>query len=471
MDRVVGSPLLARPCKEAAAWTLLFLAAFGLRVSAIGLLGAHQRGVETAHHEHASIARSLALGDGFRYNFFGPDLRGDLSSHQAPLVPYLLAGSYLIFGVESPTAFAAVLAIQALVSALTAIGMGFLAKRLTGSLTVGLLTAAVATLYPPFLVGATHVQAVTWNLGWLALMVLSTEACRRGAGWGGVGLALGGIGGQLTDPILGAVALSLLGLLVVERVTRRAWRGVGAVCLIGLAIAAGVSPWLVRNRLVHGRFVPIKSTFWFVFWQGNNAISAGTDKLPVAREDARRLLRTWHPGRALSLAAEARRRSRSVNSLLSAEAIGELQALPTELERMDRFRELAWHQLGTDPWHYVGLCATRLGCWFWFDPTNPRSYLWPYRASYLALASLALLGMWRARDRWRDWLPVIVAAVVLTMVHSLIITSARFRLPMELLLVPSAGCGLASCVLWVACAARSRQISFANRMFRHSHPS
>ena len=38
-------------------------------------------------------------------------------------------------------------------------------------------------------------------------------------------------------------------------------------------------PWIVRNALVHGEFVAIKSTFGYAFWQGNCKLSEGTDKV------------------------------------------------------------------------------------------------------------------------------------------------------------------------------------------------
>ena len=49
---------------------------------------------------------------------------------------------------------------------------------------------------------------------------------------------------------------------------------------------AGISPWLVRNYRVHGEFVAIKSTFGYAFWQGNCALSEGTDKVSGSRSIA-----------------------------------------------------------------------------------------------------------------------------------------------------------------------------------------
>ena len=35
----------------------------------------------------------------------------------------------------------------------------------------------------------------------------------------------------------------------------------------------------MRNYRLHGEFVAIKSTFGYAFWQGNCALSEGTDKV------------------------------------------------------------------------------------------------------------------------------------------------------------------------------------------------
>ena len=50
-----------------------------------------------------------------------------------------------------------------------------------------------------------------------------------------------------------------------------------------------ITPWTVRNWLVHGRPMFIKSSFGYAFWQGNNPISWGTDKIPKPSAEPMRL--------------------------------------------------------------------------------------------------------------------------------------------------------------------------------------
>lgn len=443
----------------------LFLAALTMRMAALAALPAN-RARETAHHEHESIARNLATDRGFRFNFFGDIDNPDLTSQQAPLVPYLLAGCYRLFGVESPIAMLVMQVLQACFSALTVVLLAQLAGTLAASsrsrAATMKCTGALAVVYPPLVIGALHIQALVWNLGWLTLMLVGTQWLRQltpkqkvgepgayrgepGASATGVrnptsrrgvcALALGGIGGLLTDPILGLPLVLLLALLLVEHRSRYGAR----VAIVAALVVAAIAPWLVRNHRVHGRFVFIKDSFGYVFWQGNNLHSQGTDKLLVEPRFAETIRAANHPFAADGAALAARRRAVSVDRCLSADFIRDLQALPREIDRMDRFQALAWQAIAGDPAHYLKLCGQRFWFWIWFDETNPRSFLWHYRATYgllTIMGAMSLPTVWRCRDRWR---PVWLVALGLTAVHVLIITSARFRIPMELLLLLPAG--------------------------------
>ena len=80
----------------------------------------------------------------------------------------------------------------------------------------------------------------------------------------------------LTDPILALVAPGMAWAVVLGQGMRRAAR---PITVTALASALVVAPWVVRNARVHGEFVAIKSTFGYAFWQGNCALSEGTDKV------------------------------------------------------------------------------------------------------------------------------------------------------------------------------------------------
>src|SRR5206468_9898926 len=81
----------------------------------------------------------------------------------------------------------------------------------------------------------------------------------------------------------------LSGLLVLG------WRGLppavrlrnAAVLFIAALVVIG--PWTVRNRLVHGQWIPIKSTFCVNVWKGNNENATGTDRPTMSEERAKSL--------------------------------------------------------------------------------------------------------------------------------------------------------------------------------------
>ncbi|MFO0945573.1 MAG: hypothetical protein U1D30_06465 [Planctomycetota bacterium] len=389
---------------------MLFLLALTIRGMAFYLLSSTNTGVESAHHEHASIAKSLAQGRGFRFNFFGQIDAPSLTSIEAPLVPGLLAGCYYLFGIESPRATRAMLFVQIAVSAWTVVLLWWLAESVTGSKRAAWVTGLLATFYPPLIVSGLHIQAVGWNLFWLSLVLLSAVKFTQTRSSIHAGFfALAGVGGLLTDPILGLVLVLLLAYLRFWSSSNRiGWRM--TACIAGL-ILLGISPWLARNALVHGRFVFIKDSFYYVLWQGNNEVSQGTDKLLVVEEAASQLRSAWNPLAANNTAAAIRRQAVSVNSCMSPAFIAELQGLPGEIERMDRFKPLALQAVFGHPGRYLGLCIQRLGYWLWFDETNPRSHLWHYRLSYIALLGLVTMTGLLAR-RLQVKMSAIVLAVL-----------------------------------------------------------
>lgn len=440
--------------------TLVAILLFALvaRGAAWRLTGLERFAAATAHHEHADIARNLASGRGFSFNFFGDIKKDPLpTSQQAPLVPSLLAGAYLMLGIETSAALGAMLALQIAVSSWTCVLLARFAAGAAGRRDVGVLAGLLAALYPPLVLAPLHVQALVWNLFWLALMLAGAQDLRAGRlRLGAISLAAGGIGGLLTDPILAAPLGLLLSLLAAERFASSGRLGLKLPVAIGLAVLVGLAPWLARNVAVHGRFAFVKNSFWYVFWQGNTLLSAGTDKLPF--DEANLALPASSVADAAAALQEARGRCRSVNDHLSVAELHELEALPTESARMDWFGRRIRAELAAAPSHYLAMCGKRWSAWWGFDPTNPKSLLPSYRAAYLSLAALAALGLFLVS--WHGLLPALLVAGGLTAVHVLVITSARFRIPLEMLMLIPAAATLARTSGAFALARRFRPAPF-----------
>lgn len=412
---------------------LLGSLAFASRWAAIHLLHAPDS-LPVSAYEHGSIARNLVEGRGFVFEFYGPPGAPVPTSHQAPLVSYVLALGYVLFGTETPASFWFVLLVQAAVASFSVIALSQAARLASGRPMVGYTTGLLMAVYPPLVVSVCHVQAVTWNLAALTFLLWGWFEIRQNSSQRGIPLFVAGsLVAWHADPILGGVSvLMLLALLLPPKPTLR------SSVIATVLIAVGLAPWITRNYLVHGQFVAMKDSFWYVFWQGNTAASHGTDKLPISRED-RREVRGISVKKAVEQAQHVREKAVSVDSTLPEHARRELLNMPREIDRMSVFRSLILAELSARPVQYVEKCILRLRQWAWFDETNPRSYVFAYRVSYVSLLFIAAVGLFIERRRWKNWAPFFVAASGLTMLHVLVITSARFRLPIELLLIPFAG--------------------------------
>jgi hypothetical protein len=218
-------------------------------------------------------------------------------------------------------------------------------------------------------------------------------------------------------------------------------RRLGVVAAALLAAAVVLAPWMVRNTLVHERIVFIKSTFWYCFWQGNHIGATGTDKTMPDAQLRSRLAWSWGGATLEADLNAAREQAVSVDTHLAQESLAAIVAEPGEIEKVDHFKTLIRRDLSENPGLYSRLCRVRLGQMLWFDPTNPRAYVLPYRLSYLALLALATMGVGLSLSGRPAmyWQMPLLAGLGILVFHTLTITSARFRLPIEaLLLLPAA---------------------------------
>jgi hypothetical protein len=82
---------------------------------------------------------------------------------------------------------------------------------------------------------------------------------------------------------------------------------------------------------------------------------------------------------------------------------------------------------------------------FWNVVPNHESfrqgaYQWAIAMSYGPALTLAVLGAWLYRTRWRRLLPIYALMGYFTLVHMVTISSLRYRLPLEpFLLIIAAG--------------------------------
>ena len=425
---------------------VLALLAVAVRVAAVFAVGSYK--LDRVTYEHGEIARNLVEGRGFTVRWLGAE---GPTSQQAPVYPALLAGCYKFFGVESTAAKLAMQLFQALLGSLLAVCVVLLARELLpdGPL-VGWLAGAGAAVYPTLVYATTQIQVA--SLATLLVVVVLWSAARSArlnsvATAAACGAASGVL--ILTDPILGLVvfaALLMLGgrLLAPPRSRTHPMFAVNTAALFGVALMAciaTVTPWVMRNYVVHGELVPVKSTFGYAFWQGNHARSFGTDKIPLAEaaggpartlDELERSL--WHTRLHQTLYID--------DAVLSRDRVTELGRLP-EPQRSRQLLAESLAYIGQHPWHYARLCLQRLRYFLLFDETNPKSRVWVYRVSHLALLVVSLAGLWVSRQRAGRLWPTYLVFGLVTAFHTLTIVSARFHIPVEPIQIIWGSCAIA----------------------------
>ena len=222
--------------------------------------------------EVCSIAAHIARGEGFSSPFYqdtGP------TAWIAPLYPYFVSFVFRLFGIYSATSAIVILGIQCLLAAATSINICALGRR-TFEGKIGFYAAWIWALSPIFF---------RWAVSWIwdfaasafllsAVFIVTLDVARRNSRklW----LALGVLWAimALTNPaLLSLMPFTFLYALYLNHRAGRRW--LASLALAGVVFAAMVAPWLIRNEIVFGRAIFLRSNFWFEFHMGNYHFSNG----------------------------------------------------------------------------------------------------------------------------------------------------------------------------------------------------
>jgi hypothetical protein len=337
--------------------------------------------------EYFNMARSLAEGEGFSHPF---QRRSGPTSWQPPVVPLVLAGLLRACS-GNPQAVGAVLVVFHVP---VLIGTGLLvlavARRTTSRLRAGVAAAGyvfvlVAEFGLWFQVAHVRLEVVVVDV-LLAGLVWGRPLgeWRRAVAWG----LFGGLA-ALVSPTLGftwAVCSLPDGL-------RRPARA--RLLLAALTAGLVVAPWAVRNYLVFGRLIPLKSNLAYELYQSQCLQPDGLIQITTFAA---------HPSKAQS--PEGR----------------EYQALG-ETAYLDRKREQFWQSVRARPGDFAERVAERfLGATVWYVPFNRTAgarrpwILWAERAVH-ALPFLGLLVLVATAGRQplhrAEWAAIGIYAVYL----------------------------------------------------------
>jgi 4-amino-4-deoxy-L-arabinose transferase-like glycosyltransferase len=249
-------------------------------------------------HEMGQIAASLAMGNGFSWPHWSNYPQGP-TAWMAPVHPLLMAGAFKVFGIYSERAAIALEVFLTSMSALTCILLYCLGKHLYNA-KVGLLSASLLAIYPPSINYAVRsLWETTLFTGLLLIIILMFLKLANHPHIKG-GIALGSTMGftALVNPIIvSAYPFAIAWLYMKSQCSRATILKMTTLTLIAFFLV--ISPWLVRNYVVFGKFVFIKSNFGYELYKGTNqsptytvwdAINRRTDRSEVFTEVERELL-------------------------------------------------------------------------------------------------------------------------------------------------------------------------------------
>ena len=253
----------------------LFLLALLIRFSYLFLIGDHYLLESGDQSAYEGIALKYAQDKGFMPG----------SSYRSPLYPLLLGLYYKFIG-HSPFTFKL---FQAFLGSFIPLFL-FRIGRNTFHRRTGLIAALIA-IFDPVLVHYTS-QLFTETL-FFFLLLGAMDLLSRLEGRGPIHrlewISLGSIGvllglGTLTRSILFLFPL-VIGLWLLLSKRTSIWCSFQRFALIEFFFLLTLSPWILRNTTVHGKFIPLTTNFGANLWIGNNPEATGGYHIPLSQND------------------------------------------------------------------------------------------------------------------------------------------------------------------------------------------
>ena len=254
----------------------LALASFVLQVAMIGVFREYRTRPIEDHFafgwEMGRVARSIALGQGFSNPYGG---NTGPTAWEPPLYPYLMAGAFKLFGIYTSASAWVLLTINSLFASLTTIPIFLIARRTFGD-RVARWSAWGWALNPYIWYWSIHwIWDTTFTplvLSLIFLVALELQDWRGFRGW----LTFAGLWGvaALANPSMLAF-LPFCGLWIWRQRFKNGLPSLSGVVLSSVIFFMVLSPWLVRNYEVFGRFVFLRDDFGLQLRLGNSNSAEG----------------------------------------------------------------------------------------------------------------------------------------------------------------------------------------------------
>ncbi|MFZ0814923.1 MAG: glycosyltransferase family 39 protein [Candidatus Sulfotelmatobacter sp.] len=254
----------------------LILVSLVLQVAMIGVFHQYRTRPQEDHFafgwEMGRVARSIAQGQGFSNPYGG---NTGPTAWEPPLYPYLMAGVFKLFGIYTYASAWVLLGINCLFAALTTIPIYLIAQK-TFDERVARWSAWGWALNPYIWYWSIHwIWDTTFTPLILSLIFLVAVELQEWQGWRGwvIFAGLWGIGALANPSML--VFLPFCGLWVWRQRFKRGLPSFSGVVLSSAVFFLVLSPWLVRNYEVFGRFVFLRDDFGLQFRLGNSKGAEG----------------------------------------------------------------------------------------------------------------------------------------------------------------------------------------------------
>lgn len=310
--------------------------------------------------ENGSIASSIAQGKGFTNPF--PRAETGPSAWVAPPFPYLLAAIFRIAGTQTEAAAHLGLFVQWLIYG-ASLGLLYQIVHRTFSDTSA-RCAVLIWLFNPTRIGLTSkllsevcITIVAILLAIYALIRFQQNSTQRAASL--AGLAMGFAVVCLPTIVVAFPFYIYAFYRVAKNHMTLKWFSPAAVCALCIVV---LTPWMVRNYVVFGKFVFVKSNFGQVLFASNNERVSPWESYTYVDVTEKALL----------------------------QQMGEIA-----YNRYSLLRGLAW--IATHKYEYALRCLKRIPA-FWLEnpATGIKSRVWlTYQVLLLMSAVIGLWGHWR----------------------------------------------------------------------------
>jgi 4-amino-4-deoxy-L-arabinose transferase-like glycosyltransferase len=250
-----------------ATW-LIVLFAFALRMAYFSRDLSPFPGSSLYGGETGAVAAAIASGRGFSSPL--PKISTGPTAWLTPVYPYLLAGTFRLFGIYTYKSMVWIRLLNIIFSALTCWPI-FVAGRIAFGKGVGAASAWLwavlpdAIFYPVVWVWDTALTGLC--MAALFAVTLKIRGSSRTGAWIGYG-ALWAFSAMVNPSVLSV--LPFLALWAIWPLRAQLKQATKLALAASLIFVAGIAPWSIRNYVVFHKLIPLRSNFGLELWLSNS---------------------------------------------------------------------------------------------------------------------------------------------------------------------------------------------------------